>query len=104
MMQMKSNFLIKSRNSIFIRQYVLQVLFDLEIYTFLISGTSIGQILIQRNEETSIPKHFCEKFSKNINKQQVIQVEPILGTGGQASMHQKYYNIMGQRKNMFGQC
>ncbi|CAD8063426.1 unnamed protein product [Paramecium sonneborni] len=51
-----------------------------------ICGASIGQILIQRNEETSMPKYYFEKLPEDINQQQIILVDPMLASGGSASM------------------
>ncbi|CAD8057241.1 unnamed protein product [Paramecium primaurelia] len=63
-----------------------------------ISGASIGQILIQRNEETSMPKYFFEKLPENINEQQIILVDPMLGTGGSASMALKILKNYGVKE------
>ncbi|CAD8149831.1 unnamed protein product [Paramecium pentaurelia] len=63
-----------------------------------IQGASIGQILIQRNEETSMPKYFFEKLPENINEQQIILVDPMLGTGGSASMALKILQNYGVKQ------
>ncbi|CAD8067332.1 unnamed protein product [Paramecium sonneborni] len=63
-----------------------------------ISGASIGQILIQRNEETSMPKYFFEKLPEDINEQQIILVDPMLGTGGSASMALKVLQTNGVKE------
>lgn len=52
----------------------------------ILPGASIGQILIQRNEETAIPSHFYSKLPKDIGSKQILLVDPMLGTGGSASM------------------
>ncbi|CAK70309.1 unnamed protein product (macronuclear) [Paramecium tetraurelia] len=49
-------------------------------------GASIGQILIQGNEKTSMPMYSFEKLPENINEQQIILVDSILEIGASASM------------------
>ncbi|KAH6669689.1 uracil phosphoribosyltransferase [Plectosphaerella plurivora] len=47
---------------------------------------SFGKILIQRNEETSQPKHIYSKFPPNLAQKTVVILEPMVATGGSASM------------------
>jgi len=47
-------------------------------------GIKIGKILIQRNEETAMPKMFYSKFPPGIAKQSVLLLDPMLATGGSA--------------------
>ena len=46
----------------------------------------IGKILIQRNEETSMPKLFYEKLPTDIKDRWVLLLDPMLATGGSAIM------------------
>jgi len=46
----------------------------------------IGKILIQRNEETSLPKLFYEKLPPDIKDRWVLLLDPMLATGGSAIM------------------
>ncbi|CAK94149.1 unnamed protein product (macronuclear) [Paramecium tetraurelia] len=64
----------------------------------IMTGASIGQILIQRNEETSQPSYFFQKLPKNIKDQQVILVDPMLATGGSASMALKILKNHGVKE------
>ncbi|KAJ8091241.1 Uracil phosphoribosyltransferase, synthesizes UMP from uracil [Marasmius tenuissimus] len=44
----------------------------------------IGKILIQRDEETTLPKLFYSKFPPDIAKRYVLLLDPMLATGGSA--------------------
>ena len=44
----------------------------------------IGKILIQRDEETALPKLFYEKLPHDIKDRYVLLLDPILATGGSA--------------------
>jgi uracil phosphoribosyltransferase len=44
----------------------------------------IGKILIQRDEETALPKLFYEKLPKDIKERYVLLLDPMLATGGSA--------------------
>ncbi|KAF8211825.1 PRTase-like protein [Mycena galopus ATCC 62051] len=44
----------------------------------------IGKILIQRDEETALPKLFYSKFPQDIAKRYVLLLDPMLATGGSA--------------------
>ncbi|KAL4907260.1 hypothetical protein BDW74DRAFT_176041 [Aspergillus multicolor] len=46
---------------------------------------SMGKLLIQRNEETSLPVHLYSKLPENIGTQTVLILEPMLATGGSAA-------------------
>ncbi|KAL2393325.1 Uracil phosphoribosyltransferase [Exophiala dermatitidis] len=46
----------------------------------------IGKILIQRNEDTSLPKLFYEKLPPDISNRWVLLLDPMLATGGSAIM------------------
>lgn len=46
----------------------------------------IGKILIQRDEETSLPKLFYEKLPEDIADRYVFLLDPMLATGGSAMM------------------
>ncbi|KAL4736731.1 uracil phosphoribosyltransferase-domain-containing protein [Aspergillus similis] len=43
---------------------------------------SMGKLLIQRNEETSLPVHLYSKLPAGITEQSVLILEPMLATGG----------------------
>ncbi|KAL4971611.1 uracil phosphoribosyltransferase-domain-containing protein [Aspergillus desertorum] len=45
---------------------------------------SMGKLLIQRNEETSLPVHLYSKLPAGITEQSVLILEPMLATGGSA--------------------
>ncbi|KAL6232324.1 hypothetical protein BDW75DRAFT_232877 [Aspergillus navahoensis] len=45
---------------------------------------SMGKLLIQRNEETSLPVHLYSKLPTGISGQSVLILEPMLATGGSA--------------------
>ncbi|KAL4995915.1 uracil phosphoribosyltransferase-domain-containing protein [Aspergillus recurvatus] len=45
---------------------------------------SMGKLLIQRNEETSLPVHLYSKLPAGIVEQFVLILEPMLATGGSA--------------------
>ena len=53
-------------------------------YTHLFPNSSIGTILMQRNEksEKKEPILFYEKFPKDINTKKIILMDPMLATGG----------------------
>ncbi|CAD8089959.1 unnamed protein product [Paramecium primaurelia] len=51
-----------------------------------VSGASIGQILIQRNEDTALPSYLFQKLPANIKDQQVILMDPMLATGNSATL------------------
>lgn len=44
----------------------------------------IGKILIQRDEETALPKLFYEKLPMDISNRFVLLLDPMLATGGSA--------------------
>ncbi|KAF9651144.1 PRTase-like protein [Thelephora ganbajun] len=44
----------------------------------------IGKILIQRDEETALPKLFYSKFPQDIANRYVLLLDPMLATGGSA--------------------
>ncbi|KII96175.1 hypothetical protein PLICRDRAFT_35118 [Plicaturopsis crispa FD-325 SS-3] len=44
----------------------------------------IGKILIQRDEETTLPKLFYSKFPQDIASRYVLLLDPMLATGGSA--------------------
>lgn len=46
----------------------------------------IGKILIQRDEETALPKMFYEKLPEDIADRYVFLLDPMLATGGSAIM------------------
>lgn len=46
----------------------------------------IGKILIQRDEETALPKLFYEKLPQDISERYVFLLDPMLATGGLAMM------------------
>ncbi|CAI5759757.1 unnamed protein product [Candida verbasci] len=46
----------------------------------------IGKILIQRDEETALPKLFYEKLPEDISERFVFLLDPMLATGGSAMM------------------
>ncbi|CCE63678.1 hypothetical protein TPHA_0F01960 [Tetrapisispora phaffii CBS 4417] len=46
----------------------------------------IGKILIQRDEETALPKLFYEKLPEDISERFVFLLDPMLATGGSAIM------------------
>ncbi|EJS43479.1 fur1p [Saccharomyces arboricola H-6] len=46
----------------------------------------IGKILIQRDEETALPKLFYEKLPEDISQRYVFLLDPMLATGGSAIM------------------
>ncbi|KAL4821981.1 uracil phosphoribosyltransferase-domain-containing protein [Aspergillus spinulosporus] len=45
---------------------------------------SMGKLLIQRNEETSLPVYLYSKLPAGITEQSVLILEPMLATGGSA--------------------
>ena len=51
-------------------------------------GISVGKILCQRDESDPLKraKLFYSKLPKNISKKQVLLVDPMLATGGSASL------------------
>lgn len=46
----------------------------------------IGKILIQRDEETALPKLFFEKLPEDISDRYVFLLDPMLATGGSAML------------------
>jgi hypothetical protein len=48
-------------------------------------GIPVGKILIQRDEETALPKLFFSKLPQDIKTRHVLLVDPMLATGGSAS-------------------
>eukprot|EP00049_Salpingoeca_infusionum_P006495 m.107735 g.107735 ORF g.107735 m.107735 type:complete len:231 (-) comp13332_c0_seq1:691-1383(-) len=48
------------------------------------SATTIGKILIQRDEETALPHLFFDKLPADIAEREVILMDPMLATGGSA--------------------
>lgn len=55
----------------------------------------IGKILIQRDEETALPKLFYEKLPEDINDRYVFLLDPMLATGGSACMAVKVLQDRG---------
>ncbi|KAI3403317.2 FUR1 [Candida oxycetoniae] len=49
-------------------------------------SVKIGKILIQRDEETALPKLFYEKLPRDISDRYVFLLDPMLATGGSAMM------------------
>lgn len=49
-------------------------------------SVKIGKILIQRDEETALPKLFYEKLPEDISERYVFLLDPMLATGGSAMM------------------
>uniref|UniRef100_A0A7S3US36 uracil phosphoribosyltransferase n=2 Tax=Oxyrrhis marina TaxID=2969 RepID=A0A7S3US36_OXYMA len=47
-------------------------------------GVSIGKILIQRDEETAMPKLYYTKLPEDIRQRKVLLLDPMLATGGSA--------------------
>ena len=47
-------------------------------------GIAVGKILIQRDEETALPKLFYSKLPPDVAQRKVILVDPMLATGGSA--------------------
>ena len=47
-------------------------------------GISIGKILIQRDEETALPKLYYSKLPPRVADQNVLLLDPMLATGGSA--------------------
>lgn len=47
-------------------------------------GCRIGKILIQRDEETFLPKHYYSKLPEDIANRWVLMLDPMLATGGSA--------------------
>jgi uracil phosphoribosyltransferase len=45
----------------------------------------IGKILIQRDEETALPKLIYVKLPKDISKRKILLLDPMLATGGSAN-------------------
>jgi len=48
-------------------------------------GMPVGKILIQRDEETALPRLFFSKLPKDVAKRLVLLVDPMLATGGSAN-------------------
>ncbi|GAB7349926.1 hypothetical protein MBLNU459_g0627t1 [Dothideomycetes sp. NU459] len=46
---------------------------------------SFGQILIQRDEATSLPTYYYSKLPEDIHQQTVLLLEPMLATGGSSA-------------------
>lgn len=62
----------------------------------------IGKILIQRDEETALPKLFYEKLPQDISERFVFLLDPMLATGGSAMMAVEVLLSRGvQAKNIF---
>jgi len=57
----------------------------LDCFLRLYPDVTAGKILIQRNEETTLPQLFYSKLPK-LEGKQVILVDPMLATGGSAKM------------------
>ena len=49
----------------------------------------VGKILIQRDEDTSLPKLFYSKFPSNLKDKIIFLLDPMLATGGTAIMSVK---------------
>lgn len=47
-------------------------------------SVKVGKILIQRDEETALPKIFYEKLPNDISERYVFLLDPMLATGGSA--------------------
>ncbi len=50
----------------------------------LFPSVKIGKILIQRDEETALPKLFYSKFPPSCQNKQCLLLDPMLATGGSA--------------------
>lgn len=62
----------------------------------------IGKILIQRDEETALPKLFYDKLPEDIHERFVFLLDPMLATGGSAMMAVEVLLSRGvQAKNIF---
>lgn len=62
----------------------------------------IGKILIQRDEETALPKLFYAKLPEDISDRFVFLLDPMLATGGSAMMAVEVLLSRGvQEKNIF---
>lgn len=46
----------------------------------------IGKILVQRDENTALPKYFMAKFPPDVASRHVLLMDPMLATGGSAVM------------------
>jgi len=49
-------------------------------------GVRVGKLLIQRDEQTAIPRLFYEKLPADIARMHVLLCDPMLATGGSAMM------------------
>lgn len=59
----------------------------------------IGKILIQRDEETALPKLFYEKLPEDISDRYVFLLDPMLATGGSAMMAVEVLLSRGVKEN-----
>ena len=61
----------------------------------------IGKILIQRDEQTALPKLFYEKLPHDIKHRYVLLLDPMLATGGSAITAVKVLLSKGSSANDF---
>lgn len=61
----------------------------------IIPGSTVGQVLIQRNEKTAEALHYYSKFPEHMDKKLVLLVDPMLATGGSAIMAIKILKELG---------
>lgn len=59
----------------------------------------LGKILIQRDEETALPKLFYVKLPSDISSRYVLLLDPLLATGGSASMAIEVLKQKGVQEN-----
>lgn len=50
------------------------------------SEASVGKILIQRDEVSTLPKLFYSKFPSHLKDKMIFLLDPMLATGGSANM------------------
>eukprot|EP00597_Dinobryon_sp_UTEXLB2267_P002423 CAMPEP_0170081442 /NCGR_PEP_ID=MMETSP0019_2-20121128/17304_1 /TAXON_ID=98059 /ORGANISM="Dinobryon sp., Strain UTEXLB2267" /LENGTH=177 /DNA_ID=CAMNT_0010295865 /DNA_START=104 /DNA_END=637 /DNA_ORIENTATION=- len=56
----------------------------LDVFMGIVPEASVGKILIQRNEETTLPMLYYSKLPPSIASKKVVLLDPMLGTGGSA--------------------
>jgi len=66
---------------------------------FPVRSVRIGKILIQRDEETALPKLFYEKLPQDIRERYVLLLDPMLATGGSAITAVRVLLSKGKHKN-----
>jgi uracil phosphoribosyltransferase len=52
----------------------------------ILPGISVGKILIQRDEETALPKMYYAKLPNGVENKTILLCDPMLATGGSAIM------------------